>query len=122
MAIDAGVIESLKLAGAPDDVIERAEAEAEQAKAEPDFEVHPDNWPAFMFFCGLQTQWDILMTPAGRMRRMCLKWPSVEIALNYAAATGEIKTKADRAALFDDVKTMELEALKVFREREQEDE
>jgi hypothetical protein len=112
------VIDTLRLAGAPEEVIEQAEADMAAAVAAADdggFEVHADNWKTFMFFCSLQTQWDIVVLPDGRTRRAGLKWPSVEIGIDHAIARGDFKRR-DRTALFDDVTMMELEAVKVFSE------
>lgn len=110
----------MRQAGAPEEVIERAEREASEA-ADESFEVWPENWPTFLFFCALQTRWNWIVIPSAqgsaKTRRTGLNWPAVEIAIDYAIRRGDF-AKRHRTALYDDVVTMELEALKVFSDQD----
>ena len=71
--------------------------------------MHEDNWPSFVFFAELKTQWHIALAPMGGAFYIGIHYPAIQAAF-------EIKhTPADqREAIFRDVRIMEEAALAVF--------
>lgn len=97
--------------GAPDDVIAEAEERARAPVEEEAFGVFEENWSTFILFCSLQTRWNVVVLPSGRIRRVGLNWPAVESKVNRTIP------RKDRPALLDELELLELEALKVFSEQ-----
>ena len=71
--------------------------------------MHEDNWPSFVFFAELKTQWNIAITPMGGALHLGLNYQAVESAFNLQQIPIE-----QRAAMFRDVRIMEEAALVVF--------
>ena len=71
-----------------------------------EFEVWPENWPSFEFFCAMQTQWNIGMSGA--------------TGLNYLVAFAFLdRMKIDKSEadiLFFDLQVMERAALQEMSE------
>lgn len=73
-----------------------------------DFEVWPENWNAVMFYLGLSTQWRL--APMGGV--VGLDYTGVEAAMRMQRIPA-----AERPALFDQLRIMELAALPILNAR-----
>jgi hypothetical protein len=92
--------------GATEDQIEQARQHAEPA-TEDMCEVWEENWPSFLIFEGLATQWKITAGMGGAL------WTG----LDYQATETLIRMRipeADRIKVFGDVQVMERAALAVL--------
>lgn len=106
--VDDGIIAELEALGAPPEVIENARR---QIPPEPELEIFADNIAAVEMFQAMQTQW---RSVAGAER-------VVRLGIDYTALLATINAfvePADRKQMFDDVRIMELETLKVEGEKE----
>lgn len=104
---DAGVIETLRQAGAPDEVIAAAEA----ARGGSVYQVWAENWPSLELFLDLSTSWAWAGGGMGPPQRVGI--PATEI---QAALCPRGLRRKRQAALYDDIRTMERAALEVLRE------
>lgn len=113
--VDEGVIEGLRRMGASAQDIEAAQAQMEQARQDQadaeDFEVHADNWDAWMFFLSVQTQWVFASTELGA-QRVGLHYPSVE-----SAARMQRIPARQWPELFEAVQAVEMTVLAVDAKR-----
>lgn len=107
MNIDASVIKSLIAAGAPDDVIEKVQKNNKR----PDdfFDVWPENWESLCFFLSVQNHWVVVSGINGR-EYISLNYPSIESVIR----TFNPVKKNKRAALYRDLRIVELAALEVL--------
>lgn len=82
-AVDEGVIKGLRRMGVCAQDVEAAQAQLEADKArqaeQDDFEVHEDNWEAWMFFLSVQTQW-VFASSGLASQRVAMNYPGVESA------------------------------------------
>ncbi|MFC7515098.1 hypothetical protein ACFQUU_08790 [Herbaspirillum sp. GCM10030257] len=95
--------------GAPEEVIQAAEKNADKPAEDEDFGVFEENWRTFLFFRDLRTKWDLVVLPSGRVKRVGLQWSEAERLMKIRHLP-----RKDRTALWDDLLMMELEALDVF--------
>lgn len=97
------------MAGASPEQI--AQLKAKQPVQDSDFEVWPENWDSFAFFCRLVTQWNIVVGMESSQRT----------GLNYAAVEASMRmqsiAKKSQAALFEDIQLMEQAALHVYNSK-----
>lgn len=117
VAVDEGVIEGMRLMGASPQDVEAAQAqlEADQSRQaeQDDFEVHADNWDAWMFFLSVQTQWVFVSSGFGS-QRVAMNYPGVESAARLQ------RIPASRwPELFEAVHAVELTVLAVDAKRRQ---
>ena len=101
IAPDAGVVDQLELAGAPQDVIDEARARVAAADQVADFEVWEDCWNAWLFFLSLRGQWQHAVGMAG-MARTGLPFDRV-----LSAMVMQPIARVARPQLYDDIKRME---------------
>lgn len=102
------MLEALKAAGAPPEVIAAASSSAD-AEAD-DFEVWPENWLAVRIFVDLETSWTLVVPGFGAgPRRVGL--PATEI---HAAVSLCGVRKRDRPNLYRDLRTMERAAIEAM--------
>lgn len=75
------------------------------ANPPPPCDVWDCNWPAYLVFSAMLTQWRMGFSgPTG------LDYPALDVVMTLHNIT-------DKRALLEDIQIMELEALKVFKER-----
>lgn len=113
--MDEGVIEGLRRMGASAQDVEAAQArldadEARQAEQD-DFEVHADNWDAWMFFLSVQTQWVFASSGLGA-QRVAMHYPGVESAARMQGIARRLWPE-----LFEAVHAVELTVLAVDAKR-----
>jgi hypothetical protein len=110
VAIDDNVVAGMRAAGFTEEQIDAARGERAPT-VEDVCEVWEENWPAFLVFEGLATQWHIEAGMSGAL------WTG----LNYASAEVEIRMqgikRADRQKVYADVKIMERAALEVLNSK-----
>lgn len=113
--VDEGVIEGLRRMGASAQDIEAAQAQMEQARRvqadADDFEVHADNWDAWMFFLSVQTQW-VFASSGLVAQRVAMNYPGVE-----SAARLQRIPQRQWPELFEAVQAVELTVLAVDAKR-----
>lgn len=82
--------------------------EGQSGDSGEDYEVWPENWDAVRAFLAAETQWRAAIGPAAMI------W----LGLDYAGLDTVLTRKfpAADAAMFDDLRRMEAEALAVFDE------
>lgn len=71
-----------------------------------EFEVWPENWPAFVLFTRMQTQWQVGMAGCTGLRYEAL----------YPLLDRKTQSPEEWAELFDDIQTLELAALEKMSE------
>lgn len=86
--------------GAPAEIIEKIRAEKQTG-----FEVFEDNWPAVEIFIRASTQWNV----AGMGGYVGLNYQSIEFLFKLF----EVE---DQKAVFDDIRVIEMAALRVLNE------
>lgn len=109
--VDADILKGMRLLGASSEVIEAASEQVKDECEEEGFGVFEENWKTFNFFRSLQTRWNVVVMPNGRIRRVSLKWLEVESKVNRTFP------RKDRTALLELLETLELESIKVFSEQ-----
>lgn len=107
MQVTDETITQLKDLGAPDDVIEAAQAKV----TTPDDACHvwEENWRSLEFFLGIEHQWVIVSGMAG-VHYVGLNYPAIESVMRTLSPV----PKKQRPALFNDLRVMERAALEIL--------
>nr|WP_275694152.1 DUF1799 domain-containing protein [Alcaligenes ammonioxydans] len=100
------VLEALRAAGAPEDVIQRAQGQEPEG-----FEVWPENEGVVEAFLQLATCWVVATPPMGEPFRIGLPAVEIESTLRLLGVP-----KCQRIDAFRDIREMERVALSVFNE------
>ena len=101
------MIDQLKQAQAPDEVIQAALKRI--APADEHCEVWEENWQTVQVFLFLESQWNVVVGAAGRMLWQGIKYPCVALAMRrYKVPPGE------RDRMWDDIRIMERAAREVL--------
>lgn len=90
-------------------------AEAPRRKEKPDppsFIVHPDNWQAFCLFLDLSTQWRVSATVSGVI------YQGLDYSSVHALLSIQVDRRKKRRALFEQIRLIEIGALRVINDRE----
>jgi hypothetical protein len=104
--IDQDVIDGLKMANAPQEVIDQALLHA-SADAPQDLEIDPRNWLSVTLFFSISTQW--MISDSGQ--HIGIRYESLESSMNMCNIN-----QRRRPAVFEDIRIMEGEALRILRE------
>lgn len=109
--VDETALDSLKASGAPAELVELKRAELLRHQELTDVKCWPENWHVWHLFSALSTQWETLITPDGKVRFVRLRYEvldAVEPRILSRIASDDVQ---DSATLFDQLQTMEREAL-----------
>lgn len=74
------VEEDMAFYGLSDEI---ANVPKEEQVKEPDYEVWPENLAALNLFLGLESQWEMLISPDGELIRTALRTSAIEFKLKY---------------------------------------
>lgn len=106
--VDEHALEAMEAFGVPPELIAKERAKAlpsTPAKpADPECEVWEENWPSWLFFLKVQTQW--IWTSGMAVVRMGLNYPAVESTLRMAGIP-----RRQWPALLDDLQVIEVAVL-----------
>lgn len=104
--VDQDVKDGLRMANAPQEVIDQS-LHAASVDVPHDLEISPENWLSVTLFFSLSTQW--MISDLGQY--IGIRYESLESSMNMCNIN-----QRRRPSVFEDIRIMESEALKILRE------
>lgn len=113
--MDESALDGLKAAGAPIEVLELKRAELKRSTDGEQVEIWPEHWRAASVFFAMATQWNVVAGHNGMnggIRHMGLKYEVLDLVASRVPVDPDCPESPDNCTLFDQIQTLEREALK----------
>ena len=113
--MDESALDGLKAAGAPIEVLELKRAELKRSTDGEQVEIWPEHWRAASVFFAMATQWNVVtghLGPKGGILRLGLKYAALDLVTSRVPVDPDCPPPPDEFTLFDQIQTLEREALK----------